>query len=66
MRIRFAGKTYEVKDVRTLPGGATQYAIEDELNHIDWVSAEVVLDDATYKTKTSGEPYPKSKAKFSK
>ena len=64
MKVKFANKIYEVKDTRIVAGGLVQYAIEDEPNHIDWVSNVEVIDGATYKVKDSGEPYPKATAKF--
>lgn len=64
MKVRFANKVYEVKDTRIIAGSLMQYAIEDEPNHIDWVSNVEVIDGTTYKVKDSGEPYPKATAKF--
>ena len=64
MKIRFANKVYEVKDTRIIAGGLMQYAIEDEPNHIDWVSNVEVLDGATYKVKDRGLSYPKATVKF--
>lgn len=63
-KVKFANKIYEVKDIRIIAGGLVQYAIEDEPNHIDWVSNVEVLGGSTYNTKKSGLSYPKATAKF--
>lgn len=44
MKVRFAGKIYDVVDTRTIPGGVMQYAVEDEPNHIDWLTDVEIID----------------------
>lgn len=60
MKVKFAGRVYDVIDTRTLPGGITQYGIEDEPGHIDWlINVEIVDDDNSgYGFKSEGASYP--------
>ena len=46
MKIRFANRIYDVKETRIIAGGLIQYAIEDEPNHIDWISNGEIIGDA--------------------
>lgn len=63
-KVKFANKVYEVKDIRVIAGGLVQYAIEDEPNHIDWVSNVEIIGGDTYGIKSNGRSYPINTAKF--
>ena len=60
MKVKFAGRVYDVIDTRTLPGGLVQYGIEDEPGHIDWLINVEIVDDGNsgYGFKSSGASYP--------
>lgn len=47
MKIKYGNKWYDVLDIKQ-SCGIEFYAIEDELNHIDWIAnpEEVILDEA--------------------
>ena len=65
MKVKFAGRVYDVKETRTLPGGLTQYGVEDEPGHIDWlVNVKIVDDGAGYGFKSEGASYPTKTVKF--
>ena len=46
MKIRFAGKWYDVLEVRE-SAGLERYKIEDEPGHFDWIANpdELILDE---------------------
>jgi len=44
MKVRYAGKVYEVNETKVIPGGIVLYGIEDEQGHIDFVSNVQVLE----------------------
>jgi len=65
MKIRYAGKTYKVKEVKEFPHGV-MYGIEDEPGHIDYINPThcSVVGSTGYTCKESGSPYPKGTARF--
>lgn len=60
MKVKFAGRVYDVIETRTLPGGLVQYGIEDEPGHIDWLINVEIVDDGNsgYGFKSHGASYP--------
>ena len=66
MKIKYAGRIYDVVDTKELPGGLTLYGIEDEPGHIDYVSNVQIVgaENSCYGIKSEGSPYPTKTAKF--
>lgn len=50
-KIKFCDKVYDILNMRVLPGGLLQYAIEDEPGHIDWVHDGFEFIDGGYGVK---------------
>jgi hypothetical protein len=65
MKIKYAGKTYKVKEVKEYPHGV-MFGIEDEPNHIDYInpSSCEVIGATGFGCKETGLPYPKNAARF--
>ena len=64
MEIKYGGKIYQVHGVRSLPGGATGYIIEDEPGHYDCIMNPEEVLGGGYGVKQNGSPYPTKEVTF--